>query len=383
PVGFRRVFGVTRAIPEPTGSELRRVARALGFDGDQVYLLPTGMSAVNAMMVGPLPWSRCLCVTDGLVHVLDAEALSGVVAHEVGHARMGHPALLVLLAVILPLMLLQPLGLLPVDDLDLAWQVLLGSFLVSVLWLIVRALAHRFELEADIASVRALGAAPCSRALSAVSNATIAVRRSLLGRLSTFHPEESTRLMTMLRYERDAGFRSRFDATGRRLRVVILAAVSVAAVLAGIAWSLDWTYQRAIWHFHAGDFVAARAARQAIGDEVPDRWRDSWERVGSELDAAVELAPDATDWATARTTLRQRAGTRAVAELLRQGPAAATPWFALTVDVSDPADADYLLMHQLYELCRAIRDADTPRADAIRAVIRQRPIPEALAPVLR
>jgi hypothetical protein len=93
PFWFRIAFGVVRSLPEPTGTQLRHTATRLGFDPRRVLLLPTGMRAMNAMMVGPLPVGRFLCVTDGLVRALDADSLTGVVGHEVGHAKRGHPGL--------------------------------------------------------------------------------------------------------------------------------------------------------------------------------------------------------------------------------------------------------------------------------------------------
>jgi len=383
PTGFRAAFGATREIPEPTGSEVRSTAVALGFRPDRVYLLPTGMSAVNAMMVGPLPLSRCLCVTDGLVHLLDAEALSGVVAHEVGHARMGHPGLLVLLAVILPLMLMQPLGMLPLDDIGPVLQVMVGSGIVLLLWLVVRALAHRFELEADVASVRALGAGPCSRALLAVSDATMSGPRPLLRHLSTLHPDESTRLATMTRYQQDPAFRQRFDTTGRRLRLGIMFAVVIASGMAGWAWSKDWPFERAIWRFHSGDLVAAQVDKKAIGADVPDRWREVWEMFDRELAAAVELAPGATDWPAARDAFDRLAWSRGVDAWVRNGPADADTWFALAADGGSTGDQDYLLRYQVYWFCRAARDGDVARMEAIRAVILRRPLPPELEPVFR
>jgi Zn-dependent protease with chaperone function len=354
---LRRLFRV-RPLPEPIGGELRRAAAALGFPPNRVFLLSTGLRAVNAMLVGPLRVGRWLCVTDGLLHVLDVEGLRGVVAHEVGHARMGHPGLLVLLAVVLPLMALQPLHLLPVAELTPAWQMVVAVPFALLLWLVVRALAHRFELEADVASVQALGAGPCSRALIAVSQATIAARRSLFGRLSTLHPDESTRLSTMVRYEQDAGFRVRFDGTGRRLRGAIAAAVLVATAAAAWTWRVDWPYQHALWRLHSGDVVGAQVARAAIGEEVPEWWRESWQLSGRELAAAVEIAPAATDWATASAAYRERAFARGLAVLAADGAVAARPWFALALDAAEAGDGDWLLLCQLYELCRAVENED-------------------------
>lgn len=379
PALFRVAFGAHPNLPEPVGSELRMTAATLGFEPARVLLLPTGMSAINAMMVGPLPVSRCLCVTDGLVRMLDADSLSGVVAHEVGHARMGHPGLLMLLAAVLPLLLLHPLSLLPLEEADIALQVTAGGGAALLIWLVVRSLAHRFELEADIASVRALGSGPCSRALQTVVNGTSPMKRHFLARLSSMHPDESTRLQTMMRYESEPAFRQRFESTGRRLRAAIFSAVAVALAAAAWVWIADWPYERAIWRFRSGDVAAAARLRAEIGEEVPARWRETWELFGAELEAANEVVPGATDWATARAAFGGAAFDRGVAVLLRDGPAAARPWFALA---SEGRGEDSLLRQQLYEMCRAAGDGDAERVEAVRAVIRRRAVPPELEPVL-
>ncbi|HIE72501.1 MAG TPA: hypothetical protein EYP98_21375 [Planctomycetes bacterium] len=155
PRWFRIAFGVISTLPEPTGTILRKTATMLGFSPKRVFLLPTGMRSINAMMVGPLPVGRLLCLTDGLVSALDSSSLTGVLAHEVGHARMGHPGLLMLLAVVVPLMMLSPLRLLDVEEIDVTLQAVAILLIMLVLWFGLRTLARRFEHEADVSSVRA------------------------------------------------------------------------------------------------------------------------------------------------------------------------------------------------------------------------------------
>lgn len=111
PFWFRVAFAVSARLPEPHAESLRETASRLGFSPRRLFMLPTGVRAVNAMMVGPLPIGRLLCFTDGILATLDPRSLAGVLAHEVGHARMGHPGLLAILGLVVPAMLLSPLRL--------------------------------------------------------------------------------------------------------------------------------------------------------------------------------------------------------------------------------------------------------------------------------
>src|SRR5690606_34326408 len=96
PLLFRCVLPVQRKLPSHVDADVRTTAERLGFPPRGILLLLSGLRAVNAGLVGPLPWPRYLVLTDGITAYLDRIALRGVVAHEVGHARAGHPALLLL-----------------------------------------------------------------------------------------------------------------------------------------------------------------------------------------------------------------------------------------------------------------------------------------------
>jgi Zn-dependent protease with chaperone function len=374
---FRLAFGTVRTLPEPLGTELRRTAAALGFPPARVLQLPTGMRTLNAMMVGPLPVARCLCLTDGLLRSLDTAALTGVVAHEVGHARKGHPGLLMLLAVVVPMLLSGPLQLLEPASLDATNQALVVVVALAFAWTIVRGLAHRFEHEADAASVQALGAEPVTRALVVVSRLALPTRRGLLARVLSLHPEESLRCSVMRRYETDAAFRTRFDARGRTLRVAVFAAVGVAIVGAAVAGRIEWPYEHALWRFRAGDVKAARQLVAAIPMPVPTRWQQTWRELGEELAAAAELAPDAETWDDAQQ--RFAAGwPRGVEVLLRDGPAAARPWLALALAADDEPP---LVRRAIHEFCRAAAAAEPVRVEQAKLVVQRLGVPAGLEPV--
>lgn len=378
PFAFRLAFGVRRELPEPAGESLRATARAIGFPPQRVMLLPTGLRAVNAMMVGPLPVGRLLCMTDGLLEVLDLRSLSGVLAHEAGHARMGHPGILMLLAVVMPLLLVAPANLLDLEQLDAVVQAFLLITVVLLGWSIVRALARRFEHEADIASVQMLGAEPCSSALHRVAglaSASVHLPRRLL----SLHPDERHRLDVMHRYERDPAFRERFDVRSRTVRRWIHVAVGVAFAAAIWAWATDWRHERLLVRFHTGDFVGARAAlAETAGEAVPNRWRELREQLQVQVACALEVAPECRDWSTAETALQPAAWQRGERVLIAQGPAAAYPWFALATMVMDEPSTVELA---IWRYCRAADEGDAEAVAELVEIIRRLGPPTSLAEV--
>lgn len=376
PMWFRFAFGVVPSLPEPVGTRLRQIAVRLGFPESRVMLLPTGNRAMNAMLVGPLPVGRFLCLTDGILGTLDADSLEGVVAHEVGHAQKGHPMLLMALAVVVPLLLPAPLAVLHLQELSTTSKALLAILSIVVIWTTVRTLAHRFEHEADAASVRALGAGPCTRALMVVSRLAMPLSHGLLRRHFSLHPEERARCEFMRRYEGEPAFRERFEAGGRRLRRNTLTVLGLATVLAVAAWIVDWPFEGAIWRFRSGDFVGAQRVVTTLGDDVPPRWQEPWKRLREELGVALAIAPGANDWDSARAGIEGTAWSRGLEVLRRSGPEAALPWFALALEVEGGT-----LLGAIHDYCSAARDGDTTRMQAARAVVQRIGVPAGLEAV--
>ena len=379
PFWFRVAFRIRAGLPEPVAASLRQTAERLGFSPDRLFVLPTGTRAVNAMMVGPLPFGRLLCFTDGLLETLDARSLSGVLAHEVGHARMGHPGLLTLLGFVVPVMLLSPIRLLDADDGNLV--VLVALLLVGILgiWIALRALARRFEHEADISSVQVLGADPCSRALLTVSNSTLPASGSVRSRLLSLHPDESVRLQTMRRYEIEPAFRAKFDRQTARLRQGIVAVVVLAVAVGGWFWAFDWPQERVALKFFTGDFVGARRALEEL-EEVPRRWREPLARVRSQLDAADELQPGLDDWQRVQQALVPAAWERGEQVLLQDGPAAAYRWLALA---STAMPSSTTAQEAVLAYCKAAADKDPDRMAAAARIALRLGVPAQLHVVFR
>lgn len=55
----------------------------------------------NAFAAGRKPETRVVCVTSGLLKMLNRDELQGVIAHEIGHHKNGDPALMILMGVMM------------------------------------------------------------------------------------------------------------------------------------------------------------------------------------------------------------------------------------------------------------------------------------------
>ena len=74
------------------------IASGLGKMPD-VYIIPDDRP--NAFAAGRKAETRVVCVTSGLLRLLNRDELQGVIAHEIGHHKNGDPALMILMGVML------------------------------------------------------------------------------------------------------------------------------------------------------------------------------------------------------------------------------------------------------------------------------------------
>src|SRR5689334_7051886 len=74
------------------------IASGLGKMPD-VYVIPDDRP--NAFAAGRKAETRVVCVTSGLLRLLNRDELQGVIAHEIGHHKNGDPALMILMGVMM------------------------------------------------------------------------------------------------------------------------------------------------------------------------------------------------------------------------------------------------------------------------------------------
>lgn len=74
------------------------IASGLGKMPD-VYIIPDDRP--NAFAAGRKPETRVVCVTSGLLRLMNRDELQGVIAHEIGHHKNGDPALMILMGVMM------------------------------------------------------------------------------------------------------------------------------------------------------------------------------------------------------------------------------------------------------------------------------------------
>ncbi len=333
PLLFRLLLPTSSKLPERVAEDVRSTAAQLGFAPGRVLSLWTEHRLVNAALVGPLRWPRYLVLTDGILDYLDLTALRGVVAHEVGHARAGHPMLLLAVFAVVPILLVHPATAFDWSQVDEGTLALGGGIALLLGMRGLRALMHRFEFEADQLSATALGGAmPCIVALRRVGDLFPSQR----GKASFRHPSEEQRVRALLAWDRDAEYRAKFLRRGRRMRWAI------ALLLAVACGASVWSHVRqidvdvAIVRLYSGDFRGAdEILRDAVGPP------DVLEPLREEAKAALTLVPEGGRWDEIRQDLADRAWERALADLGAGRGADARPFLALATCgiVPDPLRA--------------------------------------------
>lgn len=351
----RWILPTSRDVPE----DVEQTAGLLGFPAKDVLQLHSDCRIVNAGLVGPIPGLRYLILTDGLLRVLDPLSLRGVVAHEVGHARAGHPMLLIAV-VMLPLLFLHPLLAIGLGEWNEYLQVALALGVLLLGLLLIHLLAHRFELEADQLSSEALGgASPCILALLKVG----ALFGGSSSKSSFRHPSDDQRIDHLLRCEGDPWFRELFQRRGVRLRRWILAAMLVGAGANIWAQLHLWSMDRLVVYFYTGRFAATQEALDTLPAELSAGDSKFVALLREELAAAKTVYPDGGEWVEIRDRLADTGWERGEAELIKSGGSAARAWFALGISAQRDPSA---LQRSLYLYADAAASDDEELTETLR-----------------
>lgn len=251
-------------IPLPRGWQrtvFENTARAAGFRYRELLLWRTGGQMANAAIVGLGARSRFVFFSDLLLQQLGPRELAAVFAHEMGHARRAHALVFGAFALGFFLGGQQLIELLEPED----PAVLLGAFGVLLLaWYFAFGyLSRRFELEADLESLRVVGdSAALVRALELVTGAHAHEKDSWR------HFSTARRVDFLHRAERDPLVGLKLKLALGRWRRAGFALFGLAAGLTlidlGRAWNGDWL----VAELRLGAFESA-VARAADPDVEP------------------------------------------------------------------------------------------------------------------
>lgn len=239
----------------------------------------TGLQMSNAAIVGFTPRSRFVFFSDLLLQQLGPRELASVFAHEMGHARRAHAAVFGAFALGFFLGAQELIEAFALES--VVWSGVALLALVGLWYLAFGYLSRRFELEADLESLRVVGeSGPLIRALELVTGAH-AHKRSSWRHFST-----RDRVDFLRRAELDplVGIRLRRKlARWRKLGFSLFAVAALVQVRdLARAWDGDWLEA----DLRLGHFEAALARAEAPGVEprlaelarrgvqVPERLRD-------------------------------------------------------------------------------------------------------------
>jgi Zn-dependent protease with chaperone function len=253
---------------------LEEVGRRAGFRCRELLVWNTGRQMSNAAIVGVGSSSRFVFFTDLLLSQLGPRELAAVFAHEMGHARRAHAVVFGAFAVGFFLGAHLLLGQLQVEDPATEAAVLV---VVLLLWYLAFGyLSRRFELEADLESLRILGEGDSLvRALEQVTGAHGHERSSW----RYFSTRE--RVDFLRRAERDpvVGLKLRLALSRwRRLGFALFLLTTVLELFAlSRDWNEDWLradlrlgrYEEALTHAPESEDTAAMVELALLGAEVP------------------------------------------------------------------------------------------------------------------
>jgi len=238
---------------------LEEVAKAAGFRYRELLVWRTGQQMSNAAIVGFSERGRLVFFSDLLLQQLGPRELSAVFAHEMGHARRGHAFVFGAFALGF-FLAAQRLVLDSAIEDELALGAIVAG--IALLWYLAFGyLSRRFELEADLESLRVVGeSGPLVRALELVTGAHAHARSSWR------HFSTRDRVAFLRSAERDPLVGLRLRQRLGRWRKLGIALFCVALLVEVRALARDWDEDWVVADLRLGRFETA--AERAEGPRV-------------------------------------------------------------------------------------------------------------------
>ncbi len=314
---------ILRAKPLPAGetrSRLLELSSRVKFGPSQILRWDTNGTIPNAFFIGLLPGLRYVVLTDAILERLRPADLDAVYAHEIGHGARRHLLCFMVVATAFGLWttalaehgqsfflnLASGLGLSPKESSLVAEIGVYASLALMILGFILGAfgwISRRFETEADLFAVQALGApAPIQHALEEIGLHLGILRRK--GGLRHFGIGQRIGLMN--RWLHEPEFRAQFNRLMKRVRWMIVIMFVLGLGVSALGWSKHWqtgqlltslNQARATRSPEALDTVLANAATLAETDEGYRVVHEAL--VDSALDMRAEWALESGDYSKA------------------------------------------------------------------------------------
>jgi len=273
----------TQALPESSErSLLESVATLADFRCKQLFVWRTGQSVANAAIIGLFPRQRVVLFSDLLLAQLDLRQLASVFAHEIGHAKHHHVSIFAAwaFAALFGADLLST-QLFPGDPLwsGAVLAAAMGAWALGFGWM-----SRRFELQADLYSLRLLGDPnPLIQALEEVSGAHGRARTSWR------HFSTERRVAFLVDVSRDPRVGQRLE---RRLAWLARAGFLGFVLVMGLELRgliQQWPRDRVVLELRQGDYAQAASRLEHARIEDADLLRLVGRGTSLERGDAAEL----------------------------------------------------------------------------------------------
>ena len=244
----------------PERALLEGVAQLSDFRCRKLFVWRTGQSVANAAIIGLFPRQRVVLFSDLLLAQLDLRQLASVFAHEIGHAKKNHVVIFAAWAfAALFAADLAGVHFFP-EDAHWAAALLAGSMVV---WALVFGwMSRRFELQADLYSLRLLGdPTPLIQALEEVGGAHSRARTSWR------HFSVERRVQFLEAVSREPSVGERLDRRLRWLARLGLVAFFLVMALEARGLVQQWPRDQVLLDLREGDYRGA-ARRVAEGADL-------------------------------------------------------------------------------------------------------------------